>query len=95
MERQKLTICKVKISGNIRQSELKKNRPFRLGSLLGVCLLGQDSTRSVVSESGSVPESSVDPLEFGVSDFEELTSEGRCQSIDTQIPTYQTLINHP
>lgn len=23
MERQKLTICKVKISGNIRQSELK------------------------------------------------------------------------
>lgn len=60
-----------------------------------VCLLGQDSTRSVVSESGSVPESSVDPLEFGVSDFEELMSEGRCQSIDTQIPTYQTLINHP
>ncbi|GMN28468.1 hypothetical protein TIFTF001_041178 [Ficus carica] len=38
---------------------------------------GQDSTRSVVSESGSVPESSIDPLEFGVSDFEELMSEGR------------------
>lgn len=26
--------------------------------------------------------------------FEELMSEGRCQSIETLIPTYQTLINH-
>ncbi|EXB75028.1 putative aminotransferase TAT2 [Morus notabilis] len=58
--------------------------------------VGLPQTRSihyVVSESGSVPESSVDPLEFGVLDFEELMSEGRWQSTDTQIPTYQALIN--